>query len=103
MAIKFDGVGSAKLGLTPTNNKEAADLESSSNTKARTSANSPEDTVRISKNVENLKRLEADIQKAPDIDDDRVSRIKNALADGSYSIDTFALAGNLIDFENGLT
>jgi negative regulator of flagellin synthesis FlgM len=39
------------------------------------------------------------IADSPEVNADRVAAIKAAIADGSYSIDTEALAQNFMDFE----
>lgn len=57
------------------------------------------DQVSFSSQARDLKQLESDLKRLPEVDQDRVAKIKAALADGSYKIDNEKLAGKLLGFE----
>ena len=57
------------------------------------------DSVQISEEAMKLSNL---AQSAPDIDQEKVAAIKAAIEDGSYQVDSQALAKNIIQFESGL-
>lgn len=58
-----------------------------------------EDSVRIS---DEAKSLSEKASSSPDIDQDKVSAIRSAIDDGSFSIDYKALARNIVQFESEL-
>jgi|SRR5690554_636441 len=57
------------------------------------------DQVSFSSQARDLKELENSVRQLPDVDQDKVARIKAALADGSYQIDNERLASKLLSFE----
>ncbi len=57
------------------------------------------DSVSLSQAGHNLSRLEAQIAASPDFDVERVEAIKQAIADGSYSIDPEKLAENILKLD----
>jgi negative regulator of flagellin synthesis FlgM len=49
-----------------------------------------------------MRSLEADLAKIPDIDLDRVHAIKASIAEGSYEVDAEKILKNLLDLEQAL-
>ena len=58
------------------------------------------DTVELSDTARALKAAAAQIANTPDVDSEKVARIKAAIDNGSYTIDAERVAGKMIDFES---
>ncbi len=100
MAIDLTG-SSARQALiardrvsTQSSNGGAAPV-TSSNTRT-----APQDTVELSETAKVLKAADAKIANTPDVDTDKVARIKAALDNGSYSIDSQRVAEKMMSFES---
>lgn len=61
---------------------------------------SSEDSVNLTDQAEKLRSLEASIEKQPVVDTKRVDSIRNAILDGTYTIDNARTAEKMADFEN---
>ena len=61
------------------------------------------DSVSLSERAARLQGLEAIITNTPEVDSERVAAVRQAIADGSYVVDTARLAEQLIQFESALT
>lgn len=59
------------------------------------------DSIELSSQAQLLGRIEAQISELPEVDQERVDRIKTAIENGQYQIDNFSLAQRIIDFELG--
>ena len=66
------------------------------NTSTRTVS---QDTVELSQTAKVLKAADATIANTPDVDSDKVARIKAALDNGSYTIDSQRVAEKMMSFE----
>lgn len=62
----------------------------------RTPAQS-QDSVSLSQQGQALARLSSELSSAPDVDQDKVAAIRNALANGSYQIDGQAIASKMLE------
>lgn len=58
------------------------------------------ETVLLSREAQQLQKVSEKLRDMPSIDKERVARLKQAIADGSYSVDAQKLAGKLLDFES---
>ena len=58
------------------------------------------DSVELSPQAQQLKSLTDNLRDQPEVDSDRVARLKQAIADGSYQVDTQRLASKLVNFES---
>ncbi len=56
-------------------------------------------SVKLSNTAQNLNQLEAQIKAAPDVDSDKVSALRAAIADGSYQVNAESVADKLLNFE----
>lgn len=66
-------------------------------------SNSPRvDKVSLTDTATQLQSLKQTLADAPIVDNDRVSAIKAAIAEGSYHVDPAELANNMINFEQKL-
>lgn len=57
------------------------------------------DSVQLSPQAQQLQSLAGSMRELPEVDNDRVARLKQAIADGSYQVDNQRLASKLINFE----
>ena len=94
-------------GPTPTttrtnNNSERTDVVSADNQQTvpeQKSAPASSAGIELSSQAQLLSRLEAEISELPEIDQERVENIRNALNNGTFDIDNSSLAQNILDFE----
>lgn len=61
------------------------------------------DAVSLGDGAERLRNLEAAVAVAPEVDLERIAALKQAIADGSYQIDTGKLAEKLIQLEQSFS
>ncbi|SBS28045.1 Anti-sigma-28 factor, FlgM [Marinomonas spartinae] len=101
MAIHFTGL-SNQSNVTKNEratkddaNKHSVDTSSTPNSSSLMAA----DTVKLSGTAKTLKHQESRINNMPEIDQDKVDRIKNELASGNYKIDTQKLAHNMASMD----
>ena len=104
MSVNFNGINSNDTGsLRPKNDAVGQTQKSAISPSVvaaeTTAAKAQGDQVSFSSQAQNLKELENSIRKLPEVDQDKVARIKAALADGSYQIDNQKLASKLLGFE----
>lgn len=60
------------------------------------------DHVTLTTSARSLQKLSDAVAQAPVVNSAKVSSIKQALANGSYQIDSASVADKMIQFENGL-
>lgn len=61
---------------------------------------SADDSVNLTDQAEKLRALEASIEKQPVVDTKRVESIRNAILDGTYTVDNNKTAEKMASFEN---
>ena len=69
-------------------------------TETSNSSNQPIDTVTLTDAVAQLIQLQDNLAQIPDVSNQRVDEIRQALADGNYQVDTSRLAQNLINTQS---
>ena len=57
------------------------------------------ESVQLSAQAQQLQNLTGNMRQLPDVDNERVNRLKQAIADGSYQVDNQRLASKLVNFE----
>lgn len=57
------------------------------------------ESVQLSSEAQGIRKLEQELAKQPEVDSDRVARIKEALDNGSYQVNSRAVAEKLLGFE----
>lgn len=57
------------------------------------------DRVNLSAGAKDLQNIESKLKDFPEVNQDRVSHIKQALRDGTYSVDPSRLAAKIAQFE----
>jgi negative regulator of flagellin synthesis FlgM len=91
-----------QLGLN-TNLKTNAQANSTSDKMQSIAVNSSAvDTVSLTDTATQLQSLQQTLADAPVVNNDRVSALKAAIAEGSYNVDPTELANNMINFEQQL-
>lgn len=90
-----------KAGLSnlATQQSQRSSGKSAENLRPKADSASESESVSLSKEALSLKKLEDTIAQAPVIDQDKVARLKAAIADGSYKIDTERLAEHILTSE----
>jgi len=66
------------------------------------SARNGTDRVNLSAGARDLQNIESRLKDFPEVNQERVSHIKQALRDGSYSVDPSRLAAKITQFEQDL-
>ncbi|HZJ92004.1 MAG TPA: flagellar biosynthesis anti-sigma factor FlgM [Thiopseudomonas sp.] len=57
------------------------------------------ESVQLSKDARQLQNLSAKIADMPSIDSEKVAQLKQAIADGSYQVDSQRVASKMLDLE----
>lgn len=68
-------------------------------TSSTTTSTAPTDTVHLSSDSRSLAALEAKVQAAADMDEAKVARLKDAVADGSYQVDSENMADKMLSMD----
>ena len=91
-------------GITPTQNNTSRSREKPQGTAEQANtvskpANPSGDKVDMSAEAKKLQDIEAGLKRLPEVDHEKVAQIKDALREGSYSVDTQRLAAKIAHFE----
>lgn len=102
MAIDLSGLSSRPTtGGTNRVSSTPADTSAKSGNQGPESSSGVE-TVKLSAEAQTLQKLEEQVAQLPDVDTDRVARIKQAIEDGSYSTNSERVAAKLMQLEDQL-
>lgn len=109
MVVEFNRLNG---GTPPGNNRTNASQASSQAETAKPAVSTLEsaqrnqteaakgESVRLSPEAQQLKSISERLRNLPTVDSEKVSRLKQAIADGSYQVDSQRVAGKLLDFES---
>lgn len=92
----------SQLVLDVNKNINAKTNTSSDKTASMLGNESTVDTLSLTNTATQLQLLQQSLVGAPTVDNDRVSALKVAIAEGSYNVDPAELANNMINFEQQL-
>ena len=106
MSVDFNGIGHSQVNTR----KPATDKADGSQMKQPEAAGkapagsrpSQGEDVSLSRQAKDLKQLEQQLRDYPDVDDERIEKIRQALADGSYKIDAEKLAQKMLEMDESI-
>ncbi|WP_094706935.1 flagellar biosynthesis anti-sigma factor FlgM [Hahella sp. CCB-MM4] len=101
--MNIKGVGSPpvndlKARESLKNAEKPADNPQQAKTDAPAATKSGE-TVQLSSEAQGIRKVEQELAKLPDVDNERVAKIKQALEDGSYNINPRSVAEKLLGLD----
>ncbi len=107
MVIDFNRPNSA---VNSTSNGRSSNVQNTdrptaqqpSTDEAKTAGNSPVsgESVQLSPEAQRLQQTTEKLNQQPAVDQERVAQIKQAIADGSYQVDSQRVASKLLSFES---
>ena len=111
MVIDFNRLNNA---ANPANSGRAGNAQASGRNEAASSTlpNAPQvateqaaagktgESVQLSREAQQLQKVSDKLRDLPTLDKERVAKLKQAVADGSYQVDAKRVAGKLLDFES---
>ncbi len=100
MVNEIKGPSSAINGLKQ--QPQSEQLKQQDNSRDTKLPSTGDDTVSLTEQGEKLAALEASIESQPVVDTKRVESIRNAILDGSYSVNAERTAEKLLAFETQL-
>lgn len=89
-------------GLTTPRNINSRDNNKQEQTSGVQATAAGTDKVSLTETATQLQSVKQTLADAPIVNSERVSELRAAVADGSYTVDATELAQNIIDFENKL-
>ena len=104
MVIDFSRLNSAPplTGSTRSNaSQETGSTPAApANSPEQTSASAPSgESVHLSQEAQQLQKISDSLRDQPAVDKNRVAELKQAIADGSYKVDSERVASKLLDME----
>lgn len=88
------GTNSTRVGESNRRDTEAS--------QAVQAVSAQKDTVSLTNEATQLQSIQKTLEETPIVNSERVTALRAAIADGSYTIDATELAQNIIDFETQL-
>lgn len=100
MSTKIESYASNVISSTHSGVKSVSGSSDQANgSSAKVAAVRPTDSVRLTGDAKQLHELEQTIAAIPVVDHERVERVRQSLADGSYKMDPQAIAAKLVRWE----
>lgn len=98
MVNEINGLNPAVTGGTGKKSSRV-DTASSSQASSESAQTAATDNFELSARAQLLAKLEAQINNLPDIDQERIDALRDAIQNGRYDIDSTTLAQDIINFE----
>lgn len=90
-----------RTGNTQTASRsDAESIRQTPPTATPTPANKAGESVQLSTDAQQLQKATNKLSDLPSVDKERVARLKQAISDGSYAVDSQRVASKLLDFES---
>lgn len=104
MAINLNGLASMNAGARSKVSDASATVQQGAAEKqsATTAAQNQPTTVKLSSEAQMLSKLEDQLAQLPDADEDRIASIKQAIANGTFSVNPERIASKLASLEDQL-
>ncbi len=103
MTEKVNGQGFRPTDMTGTTRRPDLSEASESTSSSKASATNTEDTVNVSRSSVLLSELEQVVSSLPVVDSARVDALKQAIASGTYEVDSSSVAERMMRLERELT
>jgi len=102
MAINVNGPTATQVGANKAQKGNGTENVEKAKSGNGTENATKDEVVELSDRARVLKAVESKVHQMPDIDQDKVDRIRNAISNGEYKIDYDKLAAAFRRFETGL-
>jgi len=102
VAVNLTGIDLGGTAASSTHKTSSSTPNPSTNT-TQDATQEPQKEVRITSTAALLSHLQRSLATRPAVDQSRVDSISNALANGTYQIDSNKIANGLIDSERALS
>ena len=102
MVIDFSRLNSAPPLTGSTRSQEAGSATQAAPAKSpeQTGASAPSgESVHLSQEAQQLQKISDSLREQPAVDKNRVAELKQAIADGSYKVDSNRVASKLLNME----
>lgn len=111
MVIDFNRLNNAttsanagRTGSTQTGNRNEALQSATASASAKATEAQPPaksgESVQLSNEAQQMQKISEKLRDQPIVNKDRVNQLKQAIADGSYQVDSKRVAQKLLDFES---
>ncbi len=102
MPININNLTGTTGNSSKTRGSDEAAKSNTTGPQDKPGAQAASDKVQISAEAKVMKKLESEIKSLPDIDQNKINRIKDALRSGQYQIDYDRLATAISKFDSEL-
>ncbi len=85
--------------LNSPRNVNARDNKNGDQPQAVTGSETRSDTVSLTNTATQLQSLQQTLSEVPEVNSEKVEALRAAIADGTYTVDVYDVAQNLIEFE----
>ncbi|MFT6435206.1 MAG: negative regulator of flagellin synthesis FlgM [Candidatus Azotimanducaceae bacterium] len=103
MVININGLTGIQSSTSHNREKPLAQDDGASSAGGNTSSSKTgTDRVNLSAGAKDLQNIESSLKDFPEVNQDRVAQIKQAIRDGSYTVDPERLAAKITQFEQEL-
>lgn len=103
MPIEINGYSKPAVQNTANGVGIKAKRDESASTKGEAEQSTVGDSVSLTETAARLRDLESSVANLPEVDIQRVEKVRNAITAGSYQVNSPRVADKLASFENALT